>query len=138
MARPVATAVLPRNFTLTTEERLRALAAGPPPFALRLRKIEDLEAAVLRSIAELGAGAGALPPRVLREVERLNRLIDDHNRYYPIEARLPTDVRTGRLLDWGEPWAPRPPVTVEALVAAAARSGVDGNPRVVGETDSGP
>ncbi len=31
----------------------------------------------------------------------LNELIDKHNRYYPIEANLPIDVRTGRLLDRG-------------------------------------
>jgi hypothetical protein len=121
----LGTAALPRNFTLTTEDRLRALASGPPAFSLRLRRIELLEEAVVKAIADHAAETGALPDAatlpfpVRRDVERLNRLIDDHNRYYPIEARLPMDVRTRRLMDGGTPWAPMPHVTAEALVAAA-------------------
>jgi hypothetical protein len=116
---------LPRNFTLTPEERMRALVAGPPAFAVRLRRIEDLEAAIVRSLVEHEAKTGApldaaaLPFTVRREIDRLIRLVDDHNRYYPIEARLPTDVRTGQLMDWGEPWVPRPPPSADALIAAA-------------------
>jgi hypothetical protein len=125
--------VLPaRNFTLMVEERVRALAAGLPAFAVRRRRIEDLEAAIGRSLDELEAKTGmpldaaALPYAVRRDIERLNQLIDNHNRYYPIEARLPTDVRTGQLMDWGEPWIPMTPVSVEALIRSrhhAAPSG---------------
>jgi hypothetical protein len=123
--RPRGSAVLPRNFTLTLEERLRALAGGPPAFAIRRRRIEDLEAAIVRALSEHEAKAGApldaaaLPYAVAREIDRLNRLIHDHNRYYPIEARLPMDLRTGQIMDWGEPWVPMPPASAEALVAAA-------------------
>lgn len=125
-ARPKSeTAVLPRNFTLTVEERLRAIAGGPPAFALRRRRIEDLEAAIVRAIVTYAGKAGAppeagtLPFTIKRDIDRLNRLIDDHNRYYPIEARLRMDLRTGQLMDWGEPWIPTPPVSVETLLAAA-------------------
>jgi hypothetical protein len=123
------TAVPPCNFTLTLEERLRALGGGPPAFAVRRRRIEDLGEAIVRALCRHEAKAGApldpaaLPLLVRREIERLNRLIDDHNRYYPIEARLPMDIRTGELMDWGEPWVPLPPVSAEALVAAARAIG---------------
>jgi hypothetical protein len=121
---------VPRNFTITTQERLRAIASGPPPFALRLRRIEDLTAAILGAIAEHEAAEGplpdtaALPGRIRRDIEQLNVLIDNHNRYYPIEARLPIDLHTRQLMDWGQPWVPRPPVTAEALIAASRRVSV--------------
>lgn len=116
---------LPRNFTITTAERLRALAAGPPAFARRLRRIEDLGPAIVRAILEHEAdhgsiaSAASLPDPIRAEVERLNRLIDDHNRYYPIEAHLPMDLRTRSYLDWGEPWSPLPPVSAEELLTRA-------------------
>jgi hypothetical protein len=124
------TAVLPRNFTVTTEERMRALAAGPPAYARRLRRIEDLEVAIVRAMVDHEAESGelldaaALPELIGRKLEQLNRLIDDHNRYYPIEAGLRIDLRTRRLIDWGEPWEPRPKVAVEVLIAAARRQKV--------------
>jgi hypothetical protein len=133
--RPRETAVLPRNFTISLEERLRALASGPPPFALRRRRIENLEAEIVRALAEHEATTGApldasaLPYGVRLEIERLNRLIDDHNRYYPIEARLPMDVHTGQFMDWGEPWAPMPPVSAAALVAASRATSARGRAR---------
>lgn len=122
--------VLPRNFTITVEERMRALAAGPPAYARRLRRIEDLEAAIVLAMAEHedepGAplDAAALPEPIRRKLEQLNRLIDDHNRYYPIEAGLRIDLRTRRLMDWGEPWEPTPPMAAEALIARARRKKV--------------
>ncbi|MFT3767178.1 MAG: hypothetical protein QM820_16900 [Minicystis sp.] len=122
---PRETAVLPRNFTITTAERMRALAAGPPAYSRRLRRIEDLQAAIVRSIVEEDAkGEGqidpsALPTAIERDLGRLNQLIDDHNRYYPIEASLRIDLRTRRLMDWGEPWVPMPKVTIEVLLATA-------------------
>lgn len=119
------TAILPRNFTITTEERLRALASGPPPYALRRRRIEDLEASILRKLKVLLAkaraplNAAALPFSVRCDISELNRLIDDHNRYYPIEANLPIDLRTAKLIDWGELWVPEPKVSAEDLLAKA-------------------
>ena len=60
-----------------------------------------------------------LPDAVKRDIERMNRLIDDHNRYYPIEANLPIDVRTRRLIERGAPWRPLPVVTAADLLARA-------------------
>jgi hypothetical protein len=43
------TAAPQRNFDLPTDERIRAIVAGAPAFARRLRAIEDLEAAMVRN-----------------------------------------------------------------------------------------
>jgi hypothetical protein len=114
-------AAYPRNFTLSVSDRLRALAAGPPAFARRLRRIEELERAILLALrdAKSPLDPGALPEEIAASLARLNQLVDDHNRYYPIEAGLPIDVRTGGLLDWGEPWRPMPPFDGAALLARA-------------------
>jgi hypothetical protein len=117
----VETVAPPRNFTLSLEERLRAYAQGAPGHIRRRRRIEDLEEGLLRRLA-----AAAAPAEVAASAETaaalalLNELIDRHNRYYPIEANLPVDVRTGRLLERGVPWRPLPAVTVADLLARAA------------------
>ena len=51
--RRTETAVPERNFTLTTEDRVRAAAAGPPAYMRRLRTIEDLEEGIVRVLVEL-------------------------------------------------------------------------------------
>jgi hypothetical protein len=55
----------------------------------------------------------------------LNRLIDEHNRYYPIERNLPMDPRSGALLVKGEPWRPLAHVSIDGLRrrTAAERGG---------------
>ncbi len=64
--RPRGTALPQLSFTLSNERRLSALASGPPAFALRRRRIEDLEAAIVRALAEhegtTGAPVHAAPP----------------------------------------------------------------------------
>lgn len=44
-----------------------------------------------------------------------------HNRFYPIEANLPLDPRTGVLMERGgrESWKPLPPWTFDALAMLA-------------------
>jgi hypothetical protein len=65
---------------------------------VRLRTIDDLTAEHVERLAE----AYAVTPRERwrRVAERwdfyeVNDLIDRHNRYFPIESRLPMDPRTG-------------------------------------------
>jgi hypothetical protein len=118
----VDTVAPPRNFTLSLEDRLRAYAQGAPGYIRRRRRIEDLEERLIQRLA-----AAADPVREARSVEVtadlavLNDLIDKHNRYYPIEANLPVDVRTGRLLERGSPWRPLPSsITAADLLARAA------------------
>jgi hypothetical protein len=117
------TAVAARNFTVTTAERVRAIAAGPPAWVLRRRRIEDLEEEILRDVAAVAAKRGewptALTPAGERRLGELNRLVEAHNRYYPIEADLPLDPRTGRTMDRGAPWRPMPARTADELLSAA-------------------
>jgi hypothetical protein len=118
-----------RNFTLSTEERIRAVASGPPAYVRRLRKIEDLEEGIIRVLTELldEARASGLPPEAhareaapLHALKRLGDLIERHNRWYPIEANLPMQPRTGELVDrTGEPWRPMQPRTLDELLARA-------------------
>lgn len=119
---PLADTVAPpRNFTLSIEDRLRAYAQGPPGYMRRRRRIEDLE----EKLVEKLSGAPALTlleiaehPDFVAELATLNDLIEKHNRYYPIEANLPIDVRSGRLIDrGGAPWRPLPHVTLAHLLA---------------------
>ncbi len=112
-------AVLTTNFTIPTEERMRALVSGPPAYMRRRREIEDLEAAIrgaVRAVEEGRARDSDLSRlRIERQLVRLNTLIDQHNRYYPGEANLPMDPTTGALLENGEPWSPLPHVTLASL-----------------------
>jgi hypothetical protein len=121
-----------RNFTLTTEDRVRAVASGPPAYMRRRRAIEDLEEGIVRVLVDRcveavarGAGHGDLAAHAqanapMRALERLNDLIERHNRYYPIEANLPLHPRTGELMDrTGEPWRPMKPRSIEELVRLA-------------------
>ena len=120
----VDTVAPPRNFTLSLEDRLRAYAQGAPGYIRRRRRIEDLEARLIRRLAAAAAPAElAARAETVAELALLNDLIDRHNRYYPIEANLPIDVRTGKLLDRGVPWRPLPAVTVGELLARAAAGG---------------
>jgi hypothetical protein len=118
---PVDTAAPARNFTLSIADRLRAYAAGPPGHLLRRRRIEDLEARLVEKVAAAESPAGAAASAELTaELAQLNDLIARHNRCYPIEANLPMDVRTRRLIERGAPWRPHPPVVATDLLARAA------------------
>jgi hypothetical protein len=94
-----------RHFRPSVDSYVTSLG-GPLPYMLRLREIErrtaEAEAALAARWRELAAecdGDGeAFARRWRREAERwrfveVNDLIDRHNRWYPIEARLPMDVR---------------------------------------------
>jgi hypothetical protein len=123
-----------RNFTLTNAERVRALG-GPAAYMRRRRSIEDLAAAM---VADIRAARARLAAQMLesrgerdddaidealladppRTFVRLVELIEAHNRYYPIEANLPIDPRTGELVEHGRPYRPMPvPVLADFLRA---------------------
>lgn len=84
-----------------------ASLGGPLPYMLRLKLIEDIEAEEERRLAALwrrvavraadDASFAALWRRLAarRSFHVVNDLIDAHNRWYPAEARLPMDPRTG-------------------------------------------
>jgi hypothetical protein len=112
-----------RNFKLSVEERLRAYIQGVPSHIRRRRRIEDLEARLLGRLVEAPSLAEeAASSAVAGELAQLNDLIERHNRYYPIEANLPLDLRTGRLVERGAPWRPLPRLDVATLLGRATTS----------------
>lgn len=120
---------LPMSFKISLAERVRA-AAGVPAHIRRKRRIEDLEEATLLALDELyeevlkesegdvSRAEGAFLKRA-REVDLrlLNDLIARHNRWYPVEANLPTDVQTGRLMMGKDPWEPLPEARHDDFIA---------------------
>jgi hypothetical protein len=80
-------------------DRYLASLGGPLPYMQRLRQIDEaIEAHAVR-LARAYAEHGGDPDRWRRVAERwdfgeVNDLIERHNRYYPIEARLAMDPRT--------------------------------------------
>jgi hypothetical protein len=61
------------------------------------------------------------------DVERLRELVARHNRWYPIEANLPTHPRNGELLErTGQPWRPMEVPTLGHLIACARRCTAEG------------
>lgn len=103
--RPVALRL--RNFVPRADSYLAA-ARGPLHYMLRLHEIErrtqELEAALRANWQELARECRDDPPRFARRWEAeaegadfaaVNDLIDRHNRWYPVESRLPMDPRTG-------------------------------------------
>lgn len=124
----VDTVTPPRNFTLPTEELLRAYTLGVPAFARRRRQMEALEQQILARLATLRAKLGDNPAaeslrragedcvQVQGDLARLNDLVDRHNRFYPAEANLPMDPVKRIILEGGEPWRPLSRVTLDLLI----------------------
>ena len=95
-----------RAFRPSAEAYLVA-TRGPLPYMLRLREIErgtaELEASLRWAWEALAVDCAAEPERFRHEwtarvralrFDDLNDLIDRHNRWYPLEARLPMDPRS--------------------------------------------
>jgi hypothetical protein len=95
-----------RNFRPTAESYIASLG-GPLPFMRRLRQIADETAEHERQLAEARAELAELtrgePAEFAARWEELarrwrfdavNELIERHNLYYPVEARLAMDPRT--------------------------------------------
>ena len=78
----------------------------------RLREIEALVVRYELALAERYPATAVAAWRELAEswdFDEVNELIDRHNRWYPLEARLPMDPRTGDfVLVNGEPYWKRP------------------------------
>jgi hypothetical protein len=95
--------VRPRLFRLEADSYIASLG-GPLPYMVRLREIDRLTAEAERALEQRWrelAGACAEDPAGfsrswLRIAQRwsfveVNDLIERHNRWYPVEARLPFD-----------------------------------------------
>jgi hypothetical protein len=79
-------------------DRYLASLGGPLPFMVRLRRIDDAIDALIARLAQAYAERtdDAAWRRLAERFDfsEVNDLIDRHNRWYPIEARLPMDPRT--------------------------------------------
>jgi hypothetical protein len=127
-----------RNFRPAVDSYV-ASRGGPLPYMQRLREIEAATAAheerlalAWRALAsECGADARTFTRRWRSLAERwnfteVNDLIERHNRWFPLEARLAMDPRTGDFVPVaGQPYRRRPLDTAWVLerfppLAAAA------------------
>jgi hypothetical protein len=95
---PLLGAPLPRRLRLfrADPENYVASAGGPLPYMQRLRQIEHLTDEHLERLEEVYATRRANWRRVAERwnFSEVNDLIERHNRWYPIEARLPMDPRS--------------------------------------------
>lgn len=102
-----------RNFTPDAGSYLASLG-GPLPYMVRLREIaarvERHERDLGELFSELAGDARAWRVQAERyDFSEVNVLIEQHNRWYPVEARLPMDPRTGDYaLVNGERYSKRP------------------------------
>ena len=87
-----------RNFTADPGSYLASLG-GPLPYMTRLREIDRLTAEHEEALAavreQVRDGAEWAAVVAAWDFGDVNDLIDRHNRWYPVEARLPMDPRTG-------------------------------------------
>jgi hypothetical protein len=96
---PLAGRPLPRrlrNFRAEADNYLASMG-GPLPYMRRLRQIEDEIDRHLERLTTAYAEADRARWREIAEswnFSEVNELIDRHNRWYPIEARLPMNPRT--------------------------------------------
>jgi len=104
------------SFKIGVEEAVKALD-GPPAWSVRLKRIEEwaehTAARARRAWAEMAVAHRdektefALAwKRYVKSVDfgEVNTWIDRHNEYFPIEANLPCDIRTGKLMWGGKPF----------------------------------
>jgi hypothetical protein len=104
---PVAGRELPlrlRNFRASTDAYLASLG-GPRAYMIRLRRIDDLVAAHRAALESawlevaVSSQDGSEFEQLWREVaaawdfDEVNVLIARHNRWYPVESRLPMDPK---------------------------------------------
>jgi hypothetical protein len=87
-----------RNFQAEPDSYLASLG-GPLPYMQRLRQIEAEIESHLERLADAYAEHDGGQEAWRRTAERwdfgiVNDLIDRHNRWFPVEARLPMDPRT--------------------------------------------
>jgi hypothetical protein len=88
-----------RNFTADPGSYFASLG-GPLPYMARLKEIDAATARHEQRLAEAHALLAGDPAAwrayaVRYDLGDVNELIEQHNRWYPIEARLPMDPRTG-------------------------------------------
>ena len=110
-----------RRFGAQAHDYLASLG-GPLPYMQRARQIEDETERHRTRLAEAYAEHRDDPQAWLRVAERwdfgdVNDLIERHNRWYPVEARLPMDPRTKDYVKVGGRSYRREPLDVAWILA---------------------
>ena len=116
------------NFTISLENKVKSLF-GPPYYAKRAGQIENITQKLMEDLTiEYASMIDSLgdDPEVFAqqwtdligslELDELNDLIDKHNTYYPMEAKLQIDPNTGAPLLGSVPWKPKERISVEGLL----------------------
>ncbi len=103
-------------------DRYLASLGGPLPYMQRLRQIDDLIELHERRLADLYAEHRDDAAAWRRIAERyrfdeVNDLIERHNRFYPIEARLAMDPRTRDYVKVGGRSYRREPLDLDWILA---------------------
>ncbi len=98
-----------RNFRPEADIYVASLG-GPLPYMQRLKTIELMEAEELELLAaayaETGTGDSWRQRASTWRFDEINDLIEKHNRWYPIEARLPMDPKSRDFVKiGGKPYA---------------------------------
>jgi hypothetical protein len=110
-----------RNFRSEPDLYLASLG-GPLPYMRRLRTIEEETAVHVQRLSEAYAEHGSDPEAWRRIAEtwdfgEVNELIDKHNRWFPLESRLPMDPRSRDFVKIaGKPYR-RPPLDAAWVLA---------------------
>ena len=110
--------ILPVDFRLSHEQRLRGYTLVPS-FVRRRKRLEMAWERFWREMAERheqwresGGGPWATEARNV-DLTPINQVIEAYNSYFPIEADLGTDPKTGKYRMGAGAWEPEPLVTVE-------------------------
>ena len=105
--------ILSTNFTVTTQDRLRA-ASGTPSWSRRTRALEDRLARMWQELEDeyrklqaqslTRAEFSRRWQRTMEQVplDEIARQVSDYNEYFPIEANLPIDPATGQFSVMGK------------------------------------
>ena len=104
------------SFKIGLDEYIKAMD-GPPAWVMRLKRIEDwmdqtstkVREEWFETALENAGNTGYFRREWIHYVEnfdfsRVNKWISDHNEYFPIEANLPYDIRTGKIFYCGKPF----------------------------------
>jgi hypothetical protein len=121
---PLTGSALPRRIRRFRAEADRYLASlgGPLPYMQRLRAIDDAIEAHTEQLAAAYAEHGDDPVAWRRiagrwDFREVNDLIERHNRWYPVEARLAMDPRTRDYVKVGGRSYRRDPLDADWILA---------------------
>ncbi len=116
------------NFDVPLEQKVRA-SLGMPSYAVRAKMMEDKVDELIEDLSEqwvnLADQMRGDPERFKKvwtaivetvELDDLNKLIKEHNTFYPIEANLKEDPETRQIMIGSTPWRPTKKISHQSLL----------------------